>query len=689
MEKNSIGKKAPRIFRKKFSDKKFKKTMFKRINIKEDQAFLLSVFEKKANGNYQLIDTLSKDQLKKLNSLAKTIKKNKGVIQRGKLSILLLIIGLIVIFNLFIRDKLLERAMEKSLQNVFQARAEIDHFNFAIFKGQIAFQHLQVADKDKPFKNLFELGKTEISLDTLQLLKLKIIARNVECQEIRWNTERKVSGVLELAEKGAPGKEHEPGTAAAGEKKGIPSLPLMDISTLLDEQINNLQSMAEIAEIKSQLAELNEKWPQKLKDSEEDLKKLGASVESISEIKVSSLSTLKDIERIKTDITHVEQALKSVKNDAAAADRLLSSDVTSIDNRIDRIQTSIDSDLTYLESFIDLSSGNLKSLLSSIAEGYLQENLGRYYSYGIKAIGYAASLSEAQKNKEKKKAVDRGGQDIPFPTTQYPKFLLQNMAFSVGSSQDAQFLAASLQNLTTNPDLINKPLTFSLEQKEQERQLLIRGEIDTRSNRHHDFSFIMEAADYPLKVQEGLELLDITSLEGFYTFSTNFTLDRGGAGRGQGVLEVSRVRLDTPDSHNIIAIAVYNAVTNAQVITFKLNYEISGDKQLHLNITSNIDKLIIAEINRKQNELSTHYRDRLKAELSERIEAELAKNQTLYSALKGLKQSSNGNLAEVKSYEQVVASKKKEMDKRINELQSQIGKELDKVKQSLPSLPSF
>ena len=79
----------------------------------------------------------------------------------------------------------------------------------------------------------------------------------------------------------------------------------------------------------------------------------------------------------------------------------------------------------------------------------------------------------------------------------------------------------------------------------------------------------------------------------------------------------------------------------------------------------------------------------LKAELSERVEAELAKNQTLYSALKELQQNSNGNLAEVQSYERVVAARKKEMEKRINELQSQIGKQLDKVKQSLPSLPSF
>ena len=689
MEKNPIEKKAPKIFRKELSDKKFNKTVLKRINIKEDQAFLLSVFQKKANGNYQLIDTLSTDQLKKLKSLAKAIKKNKGVIQRGKLSILLLIIGLLIIFNLFIRDKLLERAMEKSLQSVFHARVEIDHLNFALFKGQIAFQHLQVADKDRPFKNLFELGRTEISLDTLQLLKLKVIARNVECQEIRWNTDRKASGALELSQKEAPGEEQEPGAAAAGEKKGIPKLPLIDISTLLNEQINNLQSMAEIAEVKSQLAELNEKWPQRLKNSEEDLKKLIASVESISEIKVSGLNSLKDIEKIRTDITQTEQSLKSVKAEAAEVNRLLSSDVSSIDNRIDRIQVSIDSDLTYLESLIDLSSGNLKSILSSIAAGYLQENLGRYYSYGLKAMSYAASLSEARKNREKKPAVKRGGQDIPYPTTQYPKFLLQNMALSIGSSQSARFLAASLQNLTSNPELINKPLTFSLIQKEEKRQLLIEGEIDSRSNRRHDFSLRMTAVDYPLYVREGLELLNITSLKGFYTFRTDFTLDRDGTGHGQGVLEVSRVHLDTPDSRNIIAMAVYDAVTSAQVITFKLNYEISRDNQMHLNITSNIDELIMAEISRKQNELKSHYRDRLKAELSERIEAELAKNQSLYSALKVLQQNSNGNLSEVESYEQVVAAKKKEMDKRINELQSQIEKQLDKVKQSLPSLPSF
>lgn len=693
MEKKSIEKKAPRIFRKELSDKKFNKTVLKRINIKEDQTFLLSVFQKKANGNYQLIESLSTDQLKRLKSLAKIIKKNKGIIQRGKLSILLLIIGLIIIFNLFVRDKLLERAMEKSLQSVFQARAEIDHLNFALFRGQITFQHLQVADKDAPFKNLFELGRTEISLDTLQLLKLKVIARNVECQEIRWNTDRKVSGALELSEKEAPGKKQEPATTAAGEKRGIPTLPLMDISTLLDEQIDNLQSMTEIAEVKSQLTELNEKWPQRLKDSEEDLKKLIASVDSISEIKLNSLNSLKDIEKIRTDITRVEQALKSVKAEAAAANRLLSSDVSSIDNRIDRISASIDSDLTYLESLIDISSGNLKSILSTIAAGYLQENLGRYYSYGIKAMGYAASIAETRKNKVKEPSVNRYGQDIPFPTTQYPKFLLQNIAFSVGSSQSTRFLAASLQNLTSNPDQINKPLTFSLKQKEQERQMLIQGEIDSRSNRLHDFSLIIETIDYPLKVREGLELLNITSLEGFYTFTTDFVLDRDGAGRGQGLLEVSRVHLDTPGSSNIIAAAVYDAVTNAQVITFKLNYEISRDKQLHLNVTSNIDNLIMTEISRKQNELRTHYRDLLKAELSERIEAELAKNQSLYSALKGLQQGSNGNLAEVKSYEQVVATKKKEMDKRINELQSQIekqlDKQLDKIKPSLPSLPSF
>ncbi len=185
------------------------------------------------------------------------------------------------------------------------------------------------------------------------------------------------------------------------------------------------------------------------------------------------------------------------------------------------------------------------------------------------------------------------------------------------------------------------------------------------------------------------ELLNITSLEAFYTFSTDLTLDRDGSGYGQGVLEISRMRLDTPDSRNIIAMAVYDAVTSARVITFKLNYKISSDNQLHLNITSNIDELIMAEISRKQSELSAHYRDRFKAELSERVESELAKNESLYSALKVLQQNSNDNLSEVKSYEQVVAARKKEMVKRINELQSPIEKQLDKVKQGLPSLPSF
>ena len=166
-------KKIPKFLSKPLKEQRYQKQILGRIYITEDKDFLNGLYTRDESGNYLLKPDLSPEEIKRLKSLAKSIKANRGVVKKGRLILLAVLIGCILIFNLVLKNWLAELAVEHGLESAFVAQADINGMRLALLQGRISFDHLEVADRKKPMRNLFELGKTEISFNVIELLKGK------------------------------------------------------------------------------------------------------------------------------------------------------------------------------------------------------------------------------------------------------------------------------------------------------------------------------------------------------------------------------------------------------------------------------------------------------------------------------------------------------------------------------------
>ena len=675
--------KVPKLFKTELSEKRFRKKVIRGIYIESELRFVLGLYSKGADGRYRRPEQLNTEDTKRLQQLARSIKKNRGVLRTGKVSLLVIVIAAILVFNFVFKNRLLEQALERGLESVFSARAEVNDLDFRILSGRIFFAHLSVADSEQPFRNLFELGATEVDLNTAELLKAKVVVTNLESLEIGWNTPRQTSGAL--AESGEAEKEV---SGDRGQRKGLSlNLSSLDAKALVDDQMQKLSSPARITALNTRLRTLQQQWQLTVDKGRRDVAELSGRIDSVRSMDVRSLDTLPELRQAVADIREAAAALGQLKNDVQVVNTQINADREEIEAARSDFERAVDADVAYLTTLSDLSSGELKNLVSDVVAGYLEQTLGRYYGYARRVKGYA---DKADKSPDKSSAGRReGGANIPFAAAVYPRFLLENAGVSVTGMGTSETIEGSVQNVSSDPDLLGRPITFAFSRTKADKQLSVDGVFDRRRNRENDLTLAVRAANYSVDLSEGLENLGLRSLSALYRFQTDFTLSRlGDTADGSGVLELYDLVLQPAGGQELLGRAVYETLGSVVTVAVEFGYTLSGGGLSKVVARSSIDEQLGRALKDRVAEIAAQYERRLKEELSARIEAQLEENETLYGAFRELEQAAGGNLADVAAYEAVLERKRSEVEKRISDSQKQatdaVKSELEK--QLLPKL---
>lgn len=675
--------KVPKLFKTELSEKRFRKKVIRGIYIESELRFVLGLYSKGADGRYRRPEQLNTEDTKRLQQLARSIKKNRGVLRTGKVSLLVIVIAAILVFNFVFKNRLLEQALERGLESVFSARAEVSDLDFRILSGRLFFAHLSVADREQPFRNLFELGATEVDLNTAELLKAKVVVTNLESLEIGWNTPRQTSGAL--AESGEAEKEV---AGDRGQRKGLSlNLSSLDAKALVDDQMQKLSSPARITALNTRLRTLQQQWQLTVDKGRRDVAELSGRIDSVRSMDVRSLDTLPELRQAVADIREAAAALGQLKNDVQVVNTQINADREEIEAARSDFERAVDADVAYLTTLSDLSSGELKNLVSDVVAGYLEQTLGRYYGYARRVKGYA---DKADKSPDKSSAGRReGGANIPFAAAVYPRFLLENAGVSVTGMGTSETIEGSVQNVSSDPDLLGRPITFAFSRTKADKQLSVDGVFDRRRNRENDLTLAVRAANYSVDLSEGLENLGLRSLSALYRFQTDFTLSRlGDTADGSGVLELYDLVLQPAGGQELLGRTVYETLGSVVTVAVEFGYTLSGGGLSKVVARSSIDEQLGRALKDRVAEIAAQYERRLKEELSARIEAQLEENEALYGAFRELEQAAGGNLADVAAYEAVLERKRSEVEKRISDSQKQatdaVKSELEK--QLLPKL---
>lgn len=684
--------KVPKLFKTELSEKRFRKKIIRRIYIESELRFLLGLYAKGADGRYRRPEEPNTEDTRRLQQLARSIKKNRGVLRTGKVSLLVIVIAAILVFNFVFKNRLLEQALERGLESVFAARAEVNDLDFRILSGRISFAHLSVADREQPFRNLFELGATEVDLNTAELLKAKVVVTNLESREIGWNTPRQTSGAL--AEGGEAEKEV---SGDRGQRKGLSlNLGNLDAKALVGDQLDKLSSPAQITALNTRLRILQQQWQLTVDKGRRDVAELSGRIDSVRSIDVRSLDTVPELQQAVADIREAATAIGQLKNDVQAVNTQINADREEIEAVRSAFERAVDADVAYLTSLSDLSSSELRNLVSDVVAGYLEQTLGRCYGTARRVKGYADKLITGAKDKRPDKSRTsrrEGGVNIPFATVVYPRFLLENAGVSVAGTRASRTIEGSVQNISSDPDLLGRPVTFAFSQIEAEKQLSVDGVVDRRSSRENDLTLGVQAANYSIELSEGLETLGLRSLSALYRFQTDFTLSRlGDTADGSGGLELYNLVLQPAEGQDLLGRTLYETLGSVSAVAVEFDYAVSGGGLSKVVARSSIDEQLSRTLKDRVAEIAAQYESRLSEELSARIEAQLEENETLYGAFRELEQTAGGNLADVNAYEAVLEQKRIEVEKRISDSQkqatdavkSELEKQLDQIKDKVP-----
>ena len=670
----------PKLFKREIKERRFQKRILRRIYIESERDFLLRLYSRGPERRYSRSPELSDEDAKRLKALARSIKKNRGVVRTGKFSLIAILVAAILVFNFAFKNRLLDRALERGLEAVFSAQAEVDGLDLRVLAGRLFFSHMAVADKDQPLRNLFELGATEVDLNTGELLKGKVVLSNLISREIRWHTPRSNSGAL-------PGERQSEQAAeeAAADRGGLSlNLGSLDAEALIDEQLANLSAPARIVELNGRLRDLQARWQDSVEQAKADVDALAVRIDAVRSIDAGSLDTLPELQQAVTDIREAANAVNRVGEDLKEADRRIKADRREIASAREEFEAAIDADVAYLSSLSDLSSGELKTLVSDLVAGYLEQSLGSAYGYAQKARGYAQRLvagrKESRGKRDKVRRMQRGV-DVPFAAVEYPRFLLENAAASLESP--SRKIQGSLRNLSSNPDLIDRPLSFTFRQTAGEQLLAIEGVLDSREKRDVDLDLGVQAAGFTFKLSKGLEDLGLSSLDTQYRFRTELSRSHPDSTvQGQGLLELYELELEPASAQNQLGTILYETLGSLSKVDVSFDYTAASGKPIRVSAGSNADTQLARALEERFTEISAQYKDRIREELTARMASRMRENETLSRTFADLVESSDGNLADAAAYEAILDEKRGEVEKRIADLQKQA---TDAVKSQLES----
>ncbi len=657
MKKNKI----PGIFRKKYTPKKLNKKIIKRIHIPKDREMVKKLFNKNSNGKMEIIREIPKDVLLRLKPLSKSIKKNKGMVSRWKGFLVLFIIVLILVFNLFFKDKLVTKGVEAGLESVFQAKAEVKGLHLSLIKGTFSYQSLSIADAGNAERNLLETGPSELRVSIAELLSKRIRIEEMSLTEFRWDTQREVDGAL----LGTSLDEQESDDGKTGETLDFLSVGKDDIDfkALLEEQKDNLISLSLINQGNEEIDAAANKWKDTYAEKNKEIEILSEDVASLKSISIKDTGSIAEGQLILNQITDLYSRVTETKAELVSLQDDFETDRKHLIEMNKQLETAVDEDVSHLSSMMDFSSGGGRSLASAAAEKYIRNRWNDYYEYALTILKvYERIQDRKQEESEEKKGLHRDtGRVFIFPGSDNPDFLIEHILIS-GGDDNSGTLFAEIQSVSSEPDKLPGPLLFTADWKSNLSGISLNGFVDMRSEAESQFEMeILSPANF-ISLDDGVpslkikKLSSITDLSGFSVLS----------GEQDGVsttlaISMKDIEIEQVDKDGFISNIMREILDDMDQVDFEVEILTVREGVEDIKVSSNIDDILVGRMGEYLNEIADNKKEELKTELLNYIAPSLEENKALQSSMATLGVESLDQISSVDGMQNVLDAKQDEI----------------------------
>lgn len=458
-------KKLPKILKKSYSEKAFKKDILNKIYIESDKKFISALFDSSKDKDGRLIfcadiskSILSPD-FKRYKKIAKEIAMQKPTVKLIPLLAVICLIFAVGISAMLFKNVIVSHAVRTSMQNIFEAKTDISKVDLKIFGASLEIDGLEQANKDSPMKNLFSVDRVFINFNLTDLLKGKFHAENIEVTGVALYTDRKKSGTLPLkTKKTAVAKEEKKIESDSKEFSADAAKKLQSMfasynpETMLDGIKNDLKSPVVAEKISSQVQKKVEKWQNVPSEYENSVKNFSNDVESLIKTDWSRMS---DPMQIKSTLEKINKAIKeseSLQKKLSQSAEGIKVDAQEVASYSKELQAAINADSAIVDKKIDemkktFSPAGLNEIMNDAVRSILYSVSGKYYPYVDKIVTSALnSKNSGSKNTKAEKAGDKkaakvkkskkaghsraAGRNVYYRKDNVPKILIEKVSAS-------------------------------------------------------------------------------------------------------------------------------------------------------------------------------------------------------------------------------------------------------------------
>jgi uncharacterized protein (TIGR03545 family) len=424
--------------------------------------------------------------------------------------ILVPVLFLCVLTLLFI-DTWVESGIEYTGESITQARVDIDGLGVSFFPLGIGWERLRVADPSDPWKNIFETGSVQFSLNTAQLIRAKFIVESLAVEEFILGTERETDG--RLTENKAPAEAHPSGpTESASSPAEGKKAPVFDLDRIrkdlkLDSLANpaNLETYKLIDSLMVQLNESEARWNSTLAEVERTRERVSTIESTVRSIDVNSIRSVEDGQRALKAATEAYEGTRGVITSVDEQRSVLTQQVGTLTVGIASIDDAAKRDYENVVAAAQLPDISMKGLAELVLGRDILAQAEEYLGYADIARSMIPEGSDAPDPEQAKRSE---GIAVHFPEKQsYPKVWIKEILLSGGtdSSRDPKYFYATgtIRNITNDQTITGEPITVDLHaQKGSETKASFRALFDRREELPFDEYAAdvtgIEVADMPL-----------------------------------------------------------------------------------------------------------------------------------------------------------------------------------------------
>jgi len=692
--------KPPRELKRPFNTGKFEKKYIKYIEHPGDRDFFTGCFTKQ-DDEYVIRNNLTKDDVKKLKNILKWVKTNKkGPVKFAPLIFAGAIAAVIVLFFTVFANPLLSSLLESALEAIFEAKSDVSGFRLSVLKFEITINHITVANKNAPMTNLFEMGRAGIKMKPEAVLRGKIYITEIRADTIQFGTQRTFSGAL--PEKPPKVKKEKV------ENDGPPLVDLQnfDAKALLNQEFDKLKTPKLYDNAINLYNDTVTKYKAEVDNTKKQIENLRTSAQPILNINVNNLKDINSIRNTIQDLNNMVTSVQSATNTATNLVNGLEKDINTARRLEQDARNAITDDINHLKSYIDLGSGAAFAAIEPFIHDMLSDTAEQYLDYGLMALDAFEKISaqskkipKSQPKPKKVKKVVFKGRDVIFPTRNYPTFYLGLL--SSDCTVNSWNWDLKLNDISSDPDLTNKPITLNLKVTETGgslgRQVSFSGNADLRTNTQQRFGANVNGSGFPVNIGNNFDKIGIKGLTGVtaLNFALNGFTDGGFSTKGD--VNVLNARLLEPKG--TIAEAAAMAVSDAGHIDLGIEYihRIGQSDVFRINsnladlLANALKKIAAAYVQKAMQEVERILKEKINEYIGDRF---ASKDQVdlLFKAAKGDK-------AAVDQLKNSLSNKQKEFEKKIKALEDEAKKQGQQAVQDAvqgkqpaikaPTLPKF